>query len=90
MTSIYMYIYLISTIIIIIELYGVSSFHIPIPSGCFTLKEVRRITWEVRSEWRNLGSQLGVDAGTLDVSGIYQHAGCFSIKFLVTLLARFL
>ena len=48
-----------------------SSFHIPIPSGGFTLKEVRRITWEVRSEWRNLGSQLGVDAGTLDVSGSY-------------------
>ena len=45
-----------------------SLLRILIPSGCFILKEVRRITWDVRSEWRNLGSQLGVDAGTLDVS----------------------
>ena len=48
-----------------------SNNHFMIPiiiTGKFTLKEVRRVTWDVRSKWKRLGGELEVDPGTLDVS----------------------
>ena len=36
-------------------------------AGGFTLKEVRRVTWEARSKWYSLGNQLGVGSDTLQV-----------------------
>ena len=36
-------------------------------TGDFTLKEVRRVTWEVRSEWKSLGIELGINPDTLQV-----------------------
>ena len=37
----------------------------------FTLKWIRRVTWEVRSNWRDLGIELKVDCGTLEVYTLY-------------------
>ena len=36
-------------------------------TGGFTLKWIRRVTWEVRSNWNDLGIELKVDSGTLKV-----------------------
>ena len=43
--------------------------------GGFTLKWIRRVTWEVRSNWRDLGIELEVDSGTLKVllCSLYIH-----------------
>ena len=37
-------------------------------SGGFTLKTVRRLTWEARSKWRQLGIELDVKLDTIQVS----------------------
>ena len=34
------------------------------------LKIVRKATWDVRVKWYNLGLQLGIDVGTLNVSSL--------------------
>ena len=33
------------------------------------LKVVREVTWDVRSQWYNLGLELGISVGTLQVGG---------------------
>ena len=32
------------------------------------LKAVRRSLWDMRANWRDLGAELGITVGTLDVS----------------------
>ena len=55
---------------------------IPTTNFCtddFTLKEVRRATWTVRSKWSLLGSELGIESDTLQVNG---KRSCIAAIFL--------
>ena len=42
------------------------------------MKAVRRLLWDIRSKWKDLGIELDVDIGTLDVSNNVWESGTCS------------
>ena len=86
-------------------IFYLSNNHFIIITGRFTLKEVRRVTWDVRSKWKHLGGELEIDSGTLDVSVQINSSStfysahikifislrsCISIKFCINFCTVFL
>ena len=56
-------------------------------ADAYTLKSLRQIIWDTRSEWKLLGSELGVDNETLNVRLPYS---CIQCKIIHTHTLRLL